>query len=173
MYAVVGCNACHQLWILQGTQETATCPRCGKRHQVRRLRTFVETDDEDHAREVRASILANRSGHGEAFADVPSFGDLDAETDAPVVDDDTYLAGSGLDAEAVERAGESSTTGSSSTSRKETVLAALAEIDRPTEAAVLDYASERGVPRDYTRAALEKLVQGGVVSESDGRYRLL
>ena len=171
MYAVVGCNACHQLWILEGTQETATCQRCGKRHQVRRLRTFVETDDEDHAREVRASILANRSGHGEAFADVPSFGDLDAETDAPVLDDDTYLAGSGLDAEAVERAGDASTTGSHTANRKETVLSALADLDRPTEADVLDYASERGVPREYTKTALEKLVRGGAVSESGGRYR--
>ena len=173
MYAVVGCNACHQLWILGDDQETATCPRCQKRHQVRRLRTFVETDDEDHAREVRASILANRSGHGEAFADVPSFGDLDAETDAPVVDDDTYLSGSGIDAEAVERAGDASTAGNSAASRKETVLAAISDLDRPTEADVLDYASERGVPREYTKTALEKLVRGGVASESGGRYRLV
>jgi DNA-binding IclR family transcriptional regulator len=53
------------------------------------------------------------------------------------------------------------------------VLAALREQDAPTEASVVDYATERGVPAAYVRDALDKLVRRGEVTESDGTYRLL
>jgi len=87
------------------------------------------------------------------------------------VDDDTYLAESGIDPEAVAGAGEREAGGSAS--REETVRAALRELDDPTEDDVVAYASERGVPEEYTRTALRKLVRAGEVSESRGVYRLL
>src|SRR6056297_2742917 len=77
MYAVVGCSDCQALKIVEGRPETTQCPRCGKRRTFEKLKKFVETDDEDHAREVRSSMLATRQGEGEAFAELDSFSEMD------------------------------------------------------------------------------------------------
>ena len=174
MYVVVGCSECSALWIVEGRPETSQCPRCGGRRQHAKRRKFVETDDEDHAREVRSSMLANRQGHGEAFAELDSFAEMDRHVDEAGVDDATYLEASGLDSESVADAGDRAGQGSGgTTSRKDTVIAALRDLNDPTEADVVAYAGERDVPADYTRRALEKLVRAGRVSESRGTYRLL
>lgn len=174
MYAVVGCSECSALWVVEGRPETSQCPRCGSRRQHAKRRKFVETDDEDHAREMRSSMLANRQGHGEAFAELDSFAEMDRQVDEAGVDDETYLEGSGVDSEAVASAGDRAGQGSgATTSRKDVVLGALRELETPTEADVVAYAAEREVPADYTRRALEKLVRAGRVSESRGTYRLV
>ena len=174
MYAVVGCSECSALWVVEGRPETSQCPRCGGRRQHAKRRKFVETDDEDHAREVRSSMLANRQGHGEAFAEIDSFAELDRQVEEAGVDDETYLEASGVDSQAVESAGDRADQGAGGrTSRKETVLGALRELDAPTEADVVAYAAERDVPADYTRRALAKLVRAGRVSETRGSYRLV
>lgn len=171
MYAVVGCSDCGALWMLEGRQQTARCPQCGKTHQYAKLKTFVETEDPNHAREVRASMLASRSGHADAFAAVDSFAALDSQVERPVIDDDELLAGVRVDDEAAAEAGDTGTTGSRS--RREIVLSAVEEHERPTEEAITAYASERGVPEGYVGRALEKLVRAGELTESDGRYRRL
>ena len=174
MYAVVGCSECSALWVVEGRPETTQCPRCGSRRQHAKRRKFVETDDEDHAREVRASMLANRQGHGDAFAELDSFAELDRQVDEAGVDDETYLDASGVDSEAVAAAGERAGTGTGGgASRRDTVLAALRDLDAPTEADVVAYAAERGVPADYTEKTLRKLARAGEVTESGGTYRLL
>jgi len=174
MYAVVGCDECSHLWIVEGRPETSQCPRCGKRRQHEKRRKFVTTDEEDHAREVRSSMLASRQGHGDAFAELDSFAEMDARVESAGVDEQTYLEGSGVDADPVAQAGERAKRSSGgSASRKETVLAALRELDEPTMADVQVYASERGVPESYTTNALEKLVRAGEVTETHGVYRLL
>ena len=61
MYAVVGCSECSALWILDGQPDRTECPRCGRSHSADRLKRFVETDDKDHAREVRASTGRERA----------------------------------------------------------------------------------------------------------------
>lgn len=174
MYAVVGCNACSNLWLVEGRQQTAQCSRCGKTHQFDRLKKFAETDDEDHARELRASMLANRSDHGDAFAAVDSFSELENEIDDAGVSDREYLEGSGLDADEIADAGASTNeqAGSSGT-RKETVLDAIRTLDEPTESAVIDYATEHDVPADYVTRCLDKLAQQGEISQSASGYRLL
>ena len=174
MYAVVGCSDCSALWVVEGRPETTQCPRCGSRRQHAKRRKFVETDDEAHAREVRASMLANRQGHGEAFAELDSFAEMDRQVEESGVDDDTYLEASGIDSDDVAAAGERAGSGSGgSQSRKETVLSALRELDSPSEADVIAYAAERGVPESYTEKTLQKLVRAGEVTESGGTYRLL
>jgi len=62
MYAVVGCSECSNLWIIEGRSDTTQCPRCGSRKGYEKRKKFVETDDAAHARDVRASMLANRQG---------------------------------------------------------------------------------------------------------------
>lgn len=173
MYAVVGCTECGTYWLLADPDhsETATCPRCGRRHQVRKLRRFYESPDREAAREARAALLADDRGESEAFAEVGSVAELDAVLEDAGVDDREYLAGSGLDPEEVEDAGEVS--GSTSRSRDEVVRDALRERDRPTEAEVVDYATDHGVPAAAARDLLDKLTRRGEVSESRGRYRLL
>jgi hypothetical protein len=176
MYAVVGCSDCSALKIVEGRPKTTQCPRCGKRRKFEKLKKFVETDNEDHAREVRSSMLANRQGEGEAFAELDSFTEMEAQVDDAGVSDEDFLEASGIDtdevAEAAERV-ENRSASTRGTSRKETVRAALRELDRPTEDEVISFADERGVPAEYVRDALEKLTRRGEVSESRGRYRLL
>ncbi|WP_339104886.1 DUF5817 domain-containing protein [Haloterrigena salinisoli] len=174
MYAVVGCSECSNLWIIEGRSETTQCPRCGARKAYEKRKKFVETDDASHARDVRASMLANRQGEGEAFAELDSFDALEDEVADGVVDDDEYLAESGLDVDEVSAAGERDPRGPTrSGSKKEIVERALEDLERPTEDEIVDYAGERGVSAEYVRDALEKLVGRGEVSESRGRYRRL
>lgn len=171
MYAVVGCEECSYLWIVEGRPETSRCPRCGKTRGYDKRRKFVRTEDADHAREVRSSMLANRSGHGDAFAELDSFADLDDQLEEAGIDDRTYLEGSGLDAEEVEEAGE--VEPGTSRGRADVVEEALRELPEPTETDVREYAEARGVPPEYTARALEKLVAAGEVTETGGVYRLL
>jgi predicted nucleic acid-binding Zn-ribbon protein len=173
MYAVVGCGECSALWVVEGEPETTGCPRCGTRHQYAKLKRFVETDDEAHAREVRASMLANRRGEGEAFAALDSYEELGEHADGGVVDDDEYLSAAGLDVDEVAAAGDRATNRGSSRSRRETVVDALRALDEPTEDDVVEYAAEHGVSPEYAREALAKLVRAGEASESRGRYRLV
>ena len=175
MYAVVGCGECSALWIVEGRPETSQCPRCGKTRAYEKRREFVTTDDEDHAREVRSSMLATRQDLGDEFADLDSFAEMADYVDDAGLDDETYLREAGVDTEAVAAAGERSErgAGTSSGSRKETVEEALRTLDAPDEQAVVDYATERGVPAEYARSALQKLEWAGAVTRRDGGYRLV
>lgn len=172
MYRVVGCRDCGALWIVADRPETTTCPRCGKRHPTERLHAFAEVEDEDAARRARAALLADRAGQADAFAEVDA--DLAGQLDFEAVAEATYLEESGLDREAVEAAGERATAGPArGRSRRETVLGALEDLERPTEAAVVEYAAEHDVAPEAVPPLLEKLVRAGEVSESGGRYRRL
>jgi hypothetical protein len=173
MYAVVGCRECGTYWLLADPDdaETATCPRCGRRHRTRKLRRFYESDDRDAARQARAALLADKHGESEAFADLPSVAELGRDVEGAGVDDDEYLEGSGLDAKEVAAAGDVSS--GASRSRDEVVRAAVREQDRPDEESVVAYAIDRGVPAEAARDLLERLTRRGEVSESRGRYRLL
>ncbi|WP_254522608.1 DUF5817 domain-containing protein [Natrinema caseinilyticum] len=174
MYAVVGCSECSNLWLIEGRSETTQCPRCGSRKAYEKRKKFVETDDAAHARDVRASMLANRQGEGDAFARLDSFADLEDDVADGVVDESEYLAESGLDVEEVKAAGERDPRGPTRNgSKTEIVKGSLEALDRPTEDEIVAYARERGVSAEYVRNALEKLTRRGVISESRGRYRLL
>jgi DNA-directed RNA polymerase subunit RPC12/RpoP len=174
MYAVVGCSDCSALWVVEGRPETTQCPRCGSRKQFARLKQFVSTDDPDHAKQVRAALLAERQDQAEAFADLDDFATMETYLDEAGVDDADYLEASGIDPEEATAAGERAERGQGgSRSRQQIVRDALAELEEPTSEDVLAYASERGVDSEYVERALEKLVQAGDVSESRGIYRLL
>jgi hypothetical protein len=172
MYAVVGCRECTALWIVEGRPETTECPRCHRRHQFTRLKSFVETDDENEARDVRAALLAERSGGEEARDALDSFVAMERRAEEAGVSDDEYLAGSGVDPDEVADAHEASGSGGGS-SRRETVLEGIERLDAPAEAEVVAYAADRDVPEAYTRKALAKLRRAGRISESGGRHRLL
>ncbi|MFC6955427.1 DUF5817 domain-containing protein [Halorubellus litoreus] len=176
MYHVVGCSECSALRIVEGRPERSSCTRCGASKQFSKLKRFVSTEDVDHAREVRASMLANRQGEGEAFANVDSFADMEADVAEGVVDDDEFLERSGVDATAAQEAADRADTGRASSSgpnKREAVLEALGALDEPTLDDVAAYASEHGVEREYVERALEKLERAGEVSRSGGTYRQL
>ena len=174
MYAVVGCSECSALWVIEGRPETTQCPRCGSRRKFELRRKFVETEDADAAREVRASMLAERQDLGEAFDGLDSYAEMEARVEEDVIDDDTYLESKGVDSDAAAAAGQRATEGAGgSTSREEIVRNALAELDAPDEDSIVAYATERGVPDEYARRALQSLVRSGEVSENGGRYRRL
>ena len=171
MYAVVGCSRCSALWILEGRAESASCPRCEKRTSRSRLRSFVETEDADHARDVRAAMLAERSGESETFSSVGSFAEIEERTTEPVIDDESYLASSGIDPE--EAAAAAAPRSGGSTDRKTLLVEVVSALDEPTEERILAVAEERGLERETVEAMLEKLVRSGALTEHRGRYRVL
>ena len=77
-YAAVGCAECGAVWIVDGEPTTTACPRCGKRHRFGDLRRFAESDDKDRVRDVRTSILADRSDVEGGFF---SFGGADGDAE--------------------------------------------------------------------------------------------
>ncbi|WP_181686091.1 DUF5817 domain-containing protein [Halorhabdus salina] len=174
MYAVVGCSACSALWVVEGRPETTQCPRCGKRRQFELRRKFVETEDADAAREVRAAMLAERQDLGDAFEGLDSYAEMERRVRENVIDNETYLESMGVDSDEATAAGDRASEGSTTTgSRREIVLEALDHLDDPDEDAVRTYASEHGVPESYVRRALQSLVRSGQATEDNGTYRLL
>jgi hypothetical protein len=115
-------------------------------------------------------MLAARQDQSDAFSELGSFAELDRQVEQSGIDDETYLAESGIDPETVAEAGREDTT---SKSREELVREAISEQAEPTESEIIEYASQRDVPASYTERALEKLVRGGEASKSGGSYRLL
>lgn len=172
MYAVVGCNHCDALWVVEGDPETTACPTCEKRHRFRKLKKFHEAETSEAARDARSRLLAARSGRD--VSELGSFSELGHEAARAGVSDEEYLEASGVDTDEVTAAGQRASRGQGhSRSRREVVMDALRDLDRPTEAEVRSYAAESGVPADYVEKALTKLTRAGEVSESGGRYRLL
>lgn len=170
MYAVVGCGECQALWIVEGRPERSECPRCGTTKKFEKRRQFVSTEDEDHARDVRSSMLAARQDQSDAFAEIGSFAELEDAVETAGIDDETYLAESGIDPDEVATA---ETEGGPSKSREEIVREAIEELSEPTESAIVEYAARADVSKSYTRKALRKLRSAGEVSENRGIYRLL
>jgi DNA-directed RNA polymerase subunit RPC12/RpoP len=175
MYALVGCSECQALWIIEDDPATARCPRCGSRRPREKRRTFLETEAEDHAREVRASMLAARQDQNDAFADLDSFSELAAEAAEPAVSDAELLEAAGVDTDAVdEAAGRAGPGGdTSSQSRRDLVLAAVDSLAEPTEADIVAFAGERDVTPERARRTLTKLVRAGELTETGGVYRSL
>jgi hypothetical protein len=172
-YAVVGCSNCSALWVVEGRPDTSGCPRCETRYRFSKLRKFVTTDDEDHAREARASMLANRAGHGDAFAELEHFATLGDVAEDAGMSAEEFLDSAGVDTDevaAVEERAEASRRG---LGKREAVRTALRELEEPTEAEVKAFAAEHGVDAEYVERALEKLQRAGDVTETDDGYRLL
>mgnify|MGYP000501254635 CR=1 FL=1 len=170
MYAVVGCSECTALWIVEGRPETTQCPRCRHRHRFTRLKSFVETDDENEARDARAALLAQRSGEEDAIDALDSFESMEHRVQDAGPSDEEYLAGSGVDPDAVAAVEEDA---GGASSRREIVIEGLERLDAPTRDDVIAYAADRGVPSEYTTDALAKLRRAGRISETGGEYRLL
>ncbi|WP_435100006.1 DUF5817 domain-containing protein [Halarchaeum sp. P4] len=173
MYAVVGCSDCSMLWVVEDRPERTKCPRCGTSKAHEKRKKFVTTDDREHAAEVRASMLANRSGYGEAFAELDSYAEMETQAAESVVDDEEYLEAAGVDADEAAAADERAASSGGSVSRKERVKEALRELDSPTADDVAAYCEEHGISESYARDALERLARRGEASESRGVYRLL
>jgi len=174
MYALVGCSECSALWIIEGRPDRTNCPRCDRSHRTDSLKRFVETEDREHAREVRASMLAARQGEDEAFAQLDHVEALEARLDDAGIDDTEYLAASGVDPDAVATAAERATDrGGNSRSRTEIVRAAIEELETPTAEAIVDYATDRDVSASFVRQALERYRRNGEITLENGEYRLL
>ncbi len=176
MYAVVGCSECSALWIITTDPETTECPRCGTRHQVAKLKRFVETEDKAHAREIRGSMLANRQGEGDAFAAVDAYAELETQLDTAGVDDEMYLRASGVDPDAAAQAGQQATTGTGSAGRgsvAETIREGLETLDHPTKAELISYVTARGISETTLETGLEKLKQNGEIVRDANGYRLI
>jgi DNA replicative helicase MCM subunit Mcm2 (Cdc46/Mcm family) len=168
MYSVVGCRNCHALWIVEKRPETTRCPRCRRRHQFKSLRAFAETETSEAAARVRSSMLAERADDGE-FVD-PN--EIDIESVG--VDEVEFLAASGVDTDAVAAArdrAEGSTE--RSRSQKQVLLDGVDELDEPTRANLVEYATAAGIPESRVERAIEKLHHSGEITRANGAYREL
>lgn len=174
MFAVVGCRDCSALWIVDGQPETTTCPRCTTQHQFGKLRPLATAAEKDAAREARSALLAARQDEAAAFSELGSFAELDAEIADAGVSDAEYLEESGLDVAEIAAAGERAIQGgSTSRPRREVVQRVIERLDEPTEAEIISEAARQDVAARAARAALEKLVRNGDVTEADGGYRVV
>lgn len=171
MYAVVGCTECGTYWLLTDPKasDSATCPTCGRRHQTTKLNRFYETEDREAAREARAALLAKKHGNSEAFDEVGHVSELETKVEESGLSEREYLEQSGLDADEVAAAGN--TSKSSSRSRDEKVRDAVHE--GGTEEEILTRAVDDGVPRGAAEKLLEKLRRQGEVIQSGGELRLV
>jgi hypothetical protein len=175
MYAVVGCSNCEALWVVEGRPDTTSCPRCQRRHQHKKLKKFVTCETAEAAKDARSRLLAKRGGFAEAAADLDSFERLGETAMASGMDDEEFLAASGLDTDEVQAAGERAESGrEQSLSREQAVRTALRELDAPSEEMVREFAADHDVPGDYVARFLSKLERAGEVTRTpDGGYRLL
>lgn len=172
MFAVVGCGDCEALWIVETGAESSQCPRCGTTRPLAKRAKLATADDRERARDLRTQLLADRQDAG----DVAGFSELADDVEAAGIDDEAYLAGSGLDADAVTAAGERADSGhgsGASASDREVVEEALRTVAAPTADDVVDYASDRGVAAEDARSLLARLVRAGEATERDGVYRRL
>lgn len=165
MYAVVGCSACHAIWILSDAGATAQCPRCRRTHDRDRLRTFAETESAEAARDARSRVLAERSDHGD---DAAGFSSLVDAADAAGVDDDAYLTAHDIDVSELDRE-ESGTRRSLPDAVRDVVDA----MDTATHDRVLDRLDAEGRDRERVATALDRLVEEGELLHVDDVYRRL
>ena len=162
MYDVVGCRSCEDLWIREGEAETSTCPRCGKRYAVNRLRVLASGNTIEAAREARSSLLAERSKHGDFVA---GYGELEASSSSVGISDDTYLGAFGI--EIPESDSEPKLN------KRDTILSLLVELSHPTKAQLISKASEHDIAPDYVEEVLDQLRQKGDVVRDGEEFRLL
>lgn len=164
MYEVVGCRECGELWIREGDAETATCPRCGRRFRVTRLRTLGSAETTEAAREIRSNLLADRADYGGIVA---GYSDLDEKR---VIDDESYLTAVGLNADEISKAGEPESD-MGSFSDREIVLRAIDDVDTPSLGRITAAADEFGVAADTVESILDRLRTAGEITYDGDQYR--
>lgn len=166
MYEVVGCTSCRALWIRSGDAETAQCPRCQRTHSVEGLRALAKAESAEAARDARSRLLAERAGQD--GTNIAGFAETAGAADAAGVSDESYLAGHGIDPDAVEPAEKPVRR-----NRKETVRFAIETAEEATHARIISIAEAHGIAPDDTEACLETLVRAGEVTVSNDQYRVL
>lgn len=171
MYAVVGCSNCEHLWLVEGSPETSQCPRCGRTREHASRRRFVTTDDPDHARDVRAALLATRQ-EADGGVEGASFTSLADDAEAAGLSERAVLEAAGIDPDAVF-ADDEHEAGGGPTDRRAVIRAAIRHLDEPTDAAVREFAVERDVSATFVDRALERLVRSGEATRDGDTYRLL
>lgn len=165
MYEVVGCRECGELWIREGDAETATCPRCGRRFTVARLRTLGSAESAEVAREIRSNLLAERAEYGGIVA---GYTDID---DQQTIDDEQYLTELGIDSDDVAEAGDRITDTPPNRSDREIVLETIDEVDRPSRDRIADEVEAQGLSKDGVETVLDRLRQAGEVTFDGEEYR--
>lgn len=168
MYEVVGCGSCGELWIRQGEAETATCPRCRKRHRVERLRTLGEAPNAETAREIRSNLLADRSHHGDFVA---GYAELEDETENAGISDEAYLEAHGVEHEKIIEAGMVSEQSPQST--RDRLLDAIETLDAPTTEAIIEAMNAYDVTDNDVRELLDRLHREGAITRIGEAYRRL
>lgn len=160
-YAVVACPDCEFACVVKLSNKTMKCGRCGKQHQMKKLKKFVETDNMKKAQLVVSEIKAKQAGLDDEFSELLEEGRLSLES---------YEGLSGPADWVSEDTNESDTR-----SDKQIVLDVIESCDDATTDAVVSKAVSEGVEgEDAVRRLLERLRrQTEVVYNRDDGYRVL
>lgn len=170
---VTVCSNCEYVFMFEHAegQQTTNCGRCGKTHQMSRVKKYFHTDNRDAARQVRAELQADIQEDSEVFDRAKERGNI-SEYVGQVVSGDAILEAQGIDAEAVADAGERATQTNRSRSHKQIMREAITEQESPSRADVLAYATEAGVPEEKAESVLERMEQRGIIISAGGAYRI-
>lgn len=174
-YHVVVCpeSDCHNVWIVKDNPKTTTCRTCGTRHSMKQLKFFIETTDRDEAVDVRSEKVAELQGAKHIYDGLVEEGKFDDDPGRAITDEE-WLEQNGIDSDEVATVSERSGRSSRSRSQKDIVLDSLTELDAPTKADVVAYATDNGVPEAKVEKLLSRLRSRGELMESeDGTLRSL
>lgn len=172
MYTVVVCPECKYCWIVQDRPERTNCGRCETSHKFKSLKKFHQTENKDEAKEARSTVRANVIGDTDGFQRAKEAGNLDAEIDQ-AISDEQYLDEKGVDTAALDAVEARATNTGGSRSHTEIVRDGVNELSTPTEREVVEYASEYGVPPEKTETLLERLREKGSVIDTGNGLRLV
>lgn len=171
MYTVITCPDCQYVQIVKDSPETTTCGRCRKRLNFRELKHYYVTEDKQEARDARSALTAKEQGYSEEFEEL--YQSEVFETASNVTDrvEDEVLESQGFTTKQLEK---ETSTSSTTKSRKEIIEDALVyEVDTPTREAVIDYATEHGVPPEKAGELIDKLQRQGLIIETGATLRLV
>ena len=171
MYDVVGCDRCSMLWIRSGEAESASCPRCGKRHQVNKLQPLARTESADSAREARSRLLADRQlDDADSVAGFAAIADEAAEE---IISAEDHLDSAGIDSVAVKDAGDRAIKTSPRESHTQIIRRIILEQGPIEQRELVSRAEKHGVTSEKTQTHLENLIERGAVLQTVDGYRLL
>lgn len=78
-YGVVACPECEFVRVVKLSNKTMKCGRCGKQHQMKKLKKFVSTDSMRKAQVVASEIKAKQADLGDEFNELLDEGRLSLE----------------------------------------------------------------------------------------------
>lgn len=160
-YLVVDCPGCSSPRIVEDTQDTGECPRCGSSIQIGQARVHAEADELEAAQDALGQVNAHRAGGELKRADDRGPSSDGGSTPSP--------------RDEIDRALQQARTVSSERMQIRLVAEGLTEeMETFTEEDWLAAMGRLDVPEARAREHLRRLARGSIVAEPEhGSYRYI